>query len=159
MKELKQNNCEKNQIIFDSFGTILVIATIAICAIDLWSHSNGGIFNGATNPERRRILVEFFGPLARNIGNMGLTAILSSLAVFSKHILSAINFFEISKNKIKTGFIGILAIIIALNISNEVTIGANPEGIPDLIGAAIAMVMALGSAEFVATKVKDYFNN
>jgi|GEM_PF-6204163 len=159
MEKIRASNPEKSRIVLDSFGVMLVIATVAICAIDLWSHTNGGVVDGATNPERRKILVEFFGPLARNIGNMAFTAILSALAVLSRRILESISSTETAKSSIKNGLIGILATIIALNVANEVTVGTNPEGPKDLLGAGIAMAMAIGSSEFVLAKIKQLFKN
>lgn len=62
--------------------TVIIGITLVLTLLDFYSHPNGGV----ADLERRRLLLEFIGPLARHIGNFGFSAAAAISAVFMKHI-------------------------------------------------------------------------
>lgn len=149
---------ETGRKFLNAFGYIMLFSTVAITIIDLWSHTNGTSI-GLANLDRRKLLTEIIGPIAKNIGNYGFTAILSALAVFTKHIMIGLSDKQNIRSKAQFFMIFSMASIIALNGLVEDTESPNPEKWPDFSVALLAQAQAAGSAEFLVNKIKQVFRS
>ncbi len=140
---------EKKEIAANDATILLVLLTVGLSILDFYSHPN--MFQA--DFERRKMLIDVLGPLAKNLGNYGLSAIPAMTAVFIKHTINSIFTNESIKKITKQGFIAFISSIIALNALIE-SFPNNNEPLGDFAMGAIGIAMGVASAELIARKIK-----
>lgn len=107
---------------------------------------------GQADLERRALLIKLIGPIAKHLGNYGLSAIPAMSAVLMK------NFVEIStanpkiKEVNRRFFQAFIAFLFALNGLIE-TFPGNNELLPDMLAGFTGVISGLASGHILAHKM------
>lgn len=117
----------------------LVILTVAITLLDLYSHPHAGL----ADLERRQALENLIGSITNHLGNFGISASLAITTVFAKNLFDQVFHSEIAKKITKLGYTLSLSSILTLNALIE-SFPGNNELIGDtsmgILGVAIATI-------------------
>lgn len=129
-------------------ATLIIVLTIGLSLLDFYSHPH----MGQADLERRALLIKLLGPIAKHIGNYGLSAIPAMSAVLLKNFVefSTVNpkIKEINRRFFQT----FIASLFAINGLIEVFPGNN-ELIPDLVAGFIGVISGLTSGHIIVHKM------
>lgn len=132
----------------------LVILTVAITLLDMYSHPNGGV----ADIERRIALERIIGDIANHIGNFGVSASLAIAAVFAKNLFNEAFHSEIAQKISKIGYTLSLSSILTLNALIEV-FPKNNELLGDLSMGALGVLMGATATNLAINKFKQAQQN
>ena len=128
--------------------TLIVVLTIGLSLLDFYSHPH----MGQADLERRALLIKLLGPIAKHIGNYGLSAVPAMSAVLLRHFveLSTANpkIKEVSQNF----FVIFVSLLFAINGLIEVFPGNN-ELAPDLLAGFTGVISGLASGHIIIHKI------
>lgn len=129
--------------------TLVVVLTIGLSLLDFYSHPH----MGQADLERRELLIRLIGPIAKHLGNYGLSAIPAMSAVLMRHFVEISTANPKIKEVSQTFFVIFVSLLFTLNGLIEVFPGNN-ELIPDLAAGITGVISGLASGHILIHKSK-----
>lgn len=128
--------------------TLIIVLTIGLSLLDFYSHPH----MGQADLERRALLIKLIGPIAKHLGNYGLSAIPAMSAVLMRHFVEISTANPKIKEVSQTFFVIFVSLLFTLNGLVEFFPGNN-ELIPDLAAGITGVISGLASGHILVHKM------
>lgn len=128
--------------------TLIIVLTIGLSLLDFYSHPH----MGQADLERRALLIKLIGPIAKHLGNYGLSSIPAMSAVLMRHFVEISTANPKIKEVSQAFFVIFVSLLFTLNGLVEFFPGNN-ELIPDLAAGITGVISGLTSGHILVHKM------